>query len=529
MHLQGRGVLPTLTVTEPSGGPGADGSIALPFPRLLPGASAQRTVKVANNGAIAASAQLSIAAPDSAPSAAQHFALVPAASGAEDAAQLSSPSNMSITLSPGQEQAVAIEYRPQGTGVHSAFTTLAVAQNPFEQTRLALRGECAADDLALVGLPGGEASVLRLPDCALGEQQVIDFRLQNNASAALRVTWPTHANLTAEPATQHIPAGTIAPMRITFAATTAAALNGVDFVATAAQITTADGSAPTASWRSDSGEPEPKVTAVKGTEKKAPLKVFAVANDARYECATREVAFKPTPMFQARTTTVTFKNAGTTRLPWSAQLRTPDGEADTSGLYTVRPAEGHVEPGKDATLTLRFAPHEVVDCRRRLHVAMPGLPGGATPLNVELSGRVQRPWCHFEVRSNAVSELVHCTRNPACRAGLRMQQRPALGLPPSQMLWLQVLLRSPGCAVHTRQLDNSYQHCQALAISCNVVCAAATQQLPQPPRARPTRPRGFHSPPRRRHGAGGGARVRRGPAGTVPLLCTQPHQHALGL
>jgi hydrocephalus-inducing protein len=444
LRMQGRGVLPSLTVTEPPA-PSGDGSMLLDFKRVAPAGTAQRTLAVRNNGGIAASAR---------------FKLDEAASAVYSVLE----GETAFTLQPGEHQSFSVAYAPAAVGKHSCTATLAVAQNLFESVRIALMGECFQEDIAMLGLPSDEPGVLRLPDTAIGKPRAVDFVLQNNSAAkTFRVAWPSHANLSVTPAALHLPPRTTAAVQLVFNATTAVALAGSEFTATASEITLADSATAAIAWRAGAGAdgapavPEPKSTPVKGGDKKVPLKVWAVANDCRYECATKEVTFKATPMLQTRTFSFPIKNTGTTKLPFTIAILLPDGREDTSGLYAAVPASGVINAGAECAVSLRFSPTEVQDCRRRLAVRMQDLAAGVPPLEVELSGKVQRPWCHFEVRMRVCAVqlspriLVHDVAHfgDECCAGARLK-------------WT--------CS---EQMDLG-DDCSQLSLSC---CAAATERL----------------------------------------------------
>ena len=69
---------------------------------------------------------------------------------------------------------------------------------------------------------------------------------------------------------------------------------------------------------------------------------------------------------------------------WSVQ--TLSGQVDGSGLYSVSPEAGEVEPGASATITVRLSPQEVEDCSRVLLADIPHLDPTCPPLRRELSG-----------------------------------------------------------------------------------------------------------------------------------------------
>ena len=381
--LQGRGVLPSLSIMEPAA-PGADGTFAMDFKRVAPGETASQKLVVKNNGAVAATAELQLSA-----EAAECFTALGGTG--------------TFSLDPGEGKTFDMAYHPAAAGKHSHVATLAVARNQFESLKVALKGECHQEELAFLGLPNGESDTLRLPDSALNQAQAIDFALRNSSSKAYRVTWPGHANVSVQPAALHLLPHSTADLRLTFNASAPAALAPADIVATASEIAFADGKVPEVAWSAQAGSSgaataEPKVTPVKGGDKKLPLKVFALANDSKYECMTREVTFKATPMCQARTFALPIKNTGTTKLPFAATVLLPDGSEDGSGLHTAAPAQGSISPGSEQQLLLRFAPTEVQECKRKLAVRMPNLAAGLQMLEIALDGKVQRPWCHFEVR-----------------------------------------------------------------------------------------------------------------------------------
>ena len=125
----------------------------------------------------------------------------------------------------------------------------------------------------------------------------------------------------------------------------------------------------------------------------AALKVYAVADNARYSCETSSIAFKATMMLQRRSHTFPLKNEGTARLDFKFTVSPDDGP------YVIEPASGTVPAGEDAAIKVTFAPQEVVDCKRTLSCEFIGttLDEGMTPLVIPLDGKVLRPWCHFEL------------------------------------------------------------------------------------------------------------------------------------
>ena len=167
--------------------------------------------------------------------------------------------------------------------------------------------------------------------------------------------------------------------------------------------------------------PEPTHLIEDECAKTAALRVFAVADDAKYECSANAIAFKPTVMFQARTHSVVVKNVSAATLPfeWTVcdDAAVREGRPARPSPFEVSPATGSIAPGSEATATVRFAPREVVDCKRALRCAFPGrtLAAGFEPLEISLDGAATRPWAHFELDDS--DYLSHGGRRPANAPG----------------------------------------------------------------------------------------------------------------
>ena len=96
-----------------------------------------------------------------------------------------------FTLQPNENHVFTVEYRPLEAGKHTHEAMLSVSQNHFENVRVTLAGECFREDVTLVGLPGGEADVVRLPDCALGSSQAVTFSVSNHSANVFKVSFPS--------------------------------------------------------------------------------------------------------------------------------------------------------------------------------------------------------------------------------------------------------------------------------------------------------------------------------------------------
>ena len=131
----------------------------------------------------------------------------------------------------------------------------------------------------------------------------------------------------------------------------------------------------------------------------APSQVFAIADNPRYECDSKPILFRPTMMFQTRSFSFPLKNSSGAKMDFRFSVTSPDGAAmDSSGLYSVSPEGGVIEPGASTDITVKFSPVEVEDCERLLVCDIPNLDAATQPpLTRQLNGRVLRPWCHFDL------------------------------------------------------------------------------------------------------------------------------------
>ena len=100
------------------------------------------------------------------------------------------------------------------------------------------------------------------------------------------------------------------------------------------------------------------------------LKVYAVADNAKYECeaSSRPIVFRPTMMFQTRTFSFPLKNTSKAQLSFAWQVRLASGAVELAGAgpYSVKPERGVVEASQTVDVTVRFSPTEVDDFERIL-------------------------------------------------------------------------------------------------------------------------------------------------------------------
>lgn len=394
-ELRGEGTLPSLTLTSPSVFD-PSGKPLLKFGRMLVGRSSTQQITLKNNGQMTASARL-------------EAELHPSFSIQEGPVGV-------FSVEPGRSVAFVVKFEPPATGPVSHDVRLQVQQNPFEDYCISLTGEGYSEDVTLDNLPDpSKMDELRIPDGPVGTPRTAVFTLRNHsANKHFRFKWPAAAaqHLSFSPAVGHLLAGATKDITLTFNPDGPAKLSPHDVKLALTQIQhVAPKGAPAGTqppepvdWddrsvvmdyesppvTADMGskratpaqplqvqvaqqepvarpEPEPSVADVPGTNKEVLLKVFAVADNARYECGAPAagILFKPTMMFQTRAFSFPLTNTSTARLDYRFQVMTVDGAGiDASGLYTVTPEGGAIEAGGTASIVVRFSPTEVDDCAR---------------------------------------------------------------------------------------------------------------------------------------------------------------------
>ncbi|CAG9464033.1 unnamed protein product [Pedinophyceae sp. YPF-701] len=442
--IRGEGVLPHMTLLQPTLRDEASGAPVVQFKRLLKGRRAELPIKVRNDGSIPATARL-----DMAPHGA--FALL-GESGV-------------FTLQPGASTEAVVRFRANDVDVHEHVVSLDVRQNPFEQTRIKVLGECFTEDVIFQGLPDGADHELRFPDTPINADTPITFTVRNLSQKALRFRWPSAGAevlagaLTLVPSKGHIPPGGSTTITATLRSAAAATMEDVDVPLAIEEIAGVDGArvedwdnaeylrekasrntqtpdvegdAPPKGKSAEKGkgkddkakdkgkkdakgkggggaatalgadedegvDGEPEVTVVEDSARTLSLKVSGVVDDARFEAPRDPVVFKPTMMFQARTYAFPLKNTSTAAMTYRFVVTHRDGREDPAPPYEVTPEDGTLAAGQETEVTVRFKPMEVEDCDRLLVAEVPALAEDQEPLRVELSGKVKRPWCHFDL------------------------------------------------------------------------------------------------------------------------------------
>ena len=445
-ELRGEGTLPHLTVNAPR----ELNPLGLPwlrFPRLLKGKKLSLPVALHNEGIVPASARLELKPHPS-------FSLTGPDGG---------PGFGSYDVEPRRSITYTLTFAPQDVAEFAEELQLSIRHNAFESQRIAVTGEGYEENVVFGGLPGDLDDELRFDDGPVGKAREAHFELLNQSNTHYRFVWPEVKGFKFSPSVGHLHARSAKNVQVTFTPEEPTAHTPLDIRIGLVEITypgepvdwddrsgvsvkfveetAADGTvvskrttelepepahtaaappadaAPAAGGKKEAAKPPPPKKGGKGKEDAAPevvvaqpntLKVFAVADNARYECeaAQKPIVFRPTMMFQTRTYSFPLKNTSKAQMQFAWRVVLPSGQVEAAGAgpYSIKPDRGTIDANQTVDVTVRFSPTEVEDFERVLECGIPGLEAGFTPIAIPLNGQALRPWCHFQIpESNYVT------------------------------------------------------------------------------------------------------------------------------
>ncbi len=144
--------------------------------------------------------------------------------------------------------------------------------------------------------------------------------------------------------------------------------------------------------------PEPEHEIVADTSRSQQLKTSCIIDRASYDCAMKQMDFKPTLIYATRSMKFTIKNTSLVALDYNFKIVNSQTGVLDAGAYTIIPKKGSISPGCDENFIVRFAPVEVEsDFSRILSANINHLSPTQEPLIAELSGTALRPVIHFEL------------------------------------------------------------------------------------------------------------------------------------
>jgi hydrocephalus-inducing protein len=322
---------------------------------------------------------------------AETLAAAGAATGGSSSGRKSSP--RAPAKAPAKGKAAAAETKVEDTPDFESTLTMSVLYNQFETTVLKLVGRSFMDDLAFDNLPNDSQDSVVFGDMDISDAagQQVGFTLINQSEAVLRYSLPSHKDFSLSPAVGFIPPRGSKDVVLTFLPPEPVSHVNLP-LPIAFQRVTLSGEPTLPLWDSSAKAPvdedgaggaplpEPGFTPA-GEPKTTALNVSAVAENVTYVCDAKDLALRPTMLFQTRVHRFTLTNPTRARLEyrWSLEdvnpVPLPPSSARGAGAkrapppvatqapFVIEPAVGTVPPNGSTTFTLRFSPLEVHDYR----------------------------------------------------------------------------------------------------------------------------------------------------------------------
>lgn len=117
------------------------------------------------------------------------------------------------------------------------------------------------------------------------------------------------------------------------------------------------------------------------------MKTSCIIDHASYECAIKQMDFKPTLMYATRTLKFTIKNTSLISADYNFKIVNSSSGILDAGPYTIIPKKGSISPGCDENFIVKFAPVEVEqDFSRILSANIHDLNPACEPLIIEMNG-----------------------------------------------------------------------------------------------------------------------------------------------
>lgn len=317
-------------------------------------------------------------------------------------------------------RALAVRFSPTEIQSYHAQLRLTVADNDFEAIFIDVAADGYEEDLSIEGLEGEDH--LRLGDTFVDESVSKTVSLFNHTNQPLRFAWSRPSeDIVFAPSIGHIQVGASKDVTVTFCAKAPVAHEALAVGLDVCRIQytrpdTAedwDDSCETVKYVVSEGpdgglvreklvekDLEPEHSMLAETARQLTLKVTAIADYARFECAVTEIPFAETLMFQTREFALPLKNTGQSRLPFRWELlddRMAESQPKAKFPFSVEPQEGEIAAGATQTVTVRFSPLDAGEFAGQLTCAIPHAAAGMQLPSIELSGSSARPLCHLDL------------------------------------------------------------------------------------------------------------------------------------
>lgn len=105
--------------------------------------------------------------------------------------------------------------------------------------------------------------------------------------------------------------------------------------------------------------PEPEFEATDPNLKQNVLKTSCIIDRASYDCAIKQIDFKPTMMYATRSMKFTIKNTSLIGLEYNFKIANSLTGILDAGPFTIIPKTGTISPGCDENFIVKFSPVEV--------------------------------------------------------------------------------------------------------------------------------------------------------------------------
>jgi hypothetical protein len=445
-EISGEGTMPCLSLVQPDTAPTEDGKTLLDFGRLQCNKSKTLPIVLRNDGIVPATALFDM----------------------ENNPVFSfSGRSGSVQVMPGTSESLEVGFHPRQANQENCNLKISVLHNQFEERIIQFSGLAFFEMLSFEDLPEDKEDELVFQDLDIdgdATSKEVTFSLKSHSTTPMRFAFDEHENITFSPREGHIvPKGsknilatftsaeTVAfqnqPVNVTYNKIRQFADKGkkeecapVDWdceMKTVAYLTDKEfnkkypkgvdkATGEKASRQVKTTVAQPFWTDAKNQEgeveeeKIVPLKCTAVADTVKFECETKTIGFKTTPMFQTRVFTFPIVNTGKAKLDYSwafeamgdSRPSTAKSAQPVPCPYQISPQQGSVPAGATETFSVRFNPLEVEDFIYKLVCKMPGLAADGTPLVCLVRGQSERPVCHFELESST-----YLQRRPADMVG----------------------------------------------------------------------------------------------------------------
>jgi hydrocephalus-inducing protein len=435
--LRGDGAMPTLKLEKPKEWIN-ESTPLLKFSKTRLGKRAVESIVIKNDGLIPATVKFDVT---------QHkdFKFI---------------SQNSYTLTPKSVQSFQIEYCPNSVGESQWEIFFNTLLNPYEQTKVIIKGECFFEGITFENLPNDKDDQIMFGDVVAGASKKITFFIKNHTEKNMRISTDTNNSecLSIKPSIGHLAKKGTKTFHATIKSDkkisleafktyfitqeikqkeekwndwdngrkkrkmiTATEFNWLEACQAAEEKIKAEEQELLRKGKKVPKRPEnylPKKPDISldekrdieyeetvseptfealGSEKKIELLVFAKVDSVRYICDTKNVQFKSTMMFGSRVYEFKVKNDSIIEMQYKWDFLTREGISDP-GYYKVTPNAGSIGPEQEETFQLKFAPTEIEnDQSRALVCLMPNLAANLDPLQINVDSLTERPICHFEL------------------------------------------------------------------------------------------------------------------------------------